>query len=392
MHLFLVHRPEAIGRRRLKVAQLLYCGLGGHGSVAFSLIAGDTERTWTHALCFIGIEPLLPAYAAQCADAGIGYRYVPTRPGKPWRSWRAVRQWLETERPDALIVHSATALPVCLRFAARHNVPVIVVEHSAPLIRRSRDWGLSAVALLLADRTVLVSSRMGAAMEKRFGRRLVRAKASVIPNGVDSRLFHAAGGQDAARASVTRLGMAGRFAAPKRQAFLVSLIERLRARTDGREWQLTLAGDGEKRGSVERLATDTEQHVAFAGMLAEAELARWFRTLDIYVHASDGEAQSTAILQAMASALPVVASDVDGLSEQVESGFGLTLTNGDPGAWVEALRELADAPDRRAAMGREARRRCEEEFSAPAMHARYDQLIRDCRERRGAAAAASTSS
>lgn len=60
----------------------------------------------------------------------------------------------------------------------------------------------------------------------------------------------------------------------------------------------------------------------FTGLLDQAELVDFLRETDIYVHATLGEASSTAILQAMAVGLPVVASDVSGVDTMLPEEAG----------------------------------------------------------------------
>ncbi|MBK6382062.1 MAG: hypothetical protein IPF69_01110 [Chitinophagaceae bacterium] len=50
----------------MKVMQVLYSGLGGHGSVVTSMINADKEKKWEHCLLFYGIEELLTAYTDFC--------------------------------------------------------------------------------------------------------------------------------------------------------------------------------------------------------------------------------------------------------------------------------------------------------------------------------------
>ena len=74
-------------------------------------------------------------------------------------------------------------------------------------------------------------------------------------------------------------------------------------------------GDGDQKNELlkESAALQLTDRVEFTGMLAENELIDLMRSLDIYVHASMGETMSTAIMQAMASGKPIVASDVPGI-------------------------------------------------------------------------------
>ncbi|WP_040160284.1 glycosyltransferase family 4 protein [Mobilicoccus massiliensis] len=87
----------------------------------------------------------------------------------------------------------------------------------------------------------------------------------------------------------------------------------------------------------------------------------------------------TVILEAMASARPLVVTDNPGLSDYVEHGVtGLLVPAQDSGAMAAAIAELLAEPDRAAAMGREGRRRVEERFTTRHMAADLDRVIRAC--------------
>ena len=55
--------------------------------------------------------------------------------------------------------------------------------------------------------------------------------------------------------------------------------------------------------------------VVFKGFLNDKQLKNWFNNIDLYAHASSGEAMSTAILQAMSMGLPIIASNVNGIRD-----------------------------------------------------------------------------
>jgi glycosyltransferase involved in cell wall biosynthesis len=363
----------------LKVAQLLYSGLGGHGSVAFSLIAGDAEHRWSNALCFIGIEPLLPAYETRCRQLDIPYVYAAVRAGRPWQSWGKVRRWLDDEGPDALIVHSTAVLPPCVTYARRHRIPLIMVEHQAVALKRRRDWLLTVIAMTFADRIVMLTPAFAEAMRKRIGPFYRKRKAAIVPNGVDLELFAPATPRPD---GPFRIGMAARFTGSKRHDLLIEIVRRLKQRAPAVAWQLTFAGAGETQDRMRLLAAELGDSVAFEGNLDEAKLADWYRSLRLYALASDGEAFSTSIVQAMASGLPVIASDVIGIRSQVTDEFGSLLPNGDPDSWMEAIISQLKDTELANVRGRRARRICEELYSAKAMHEAYDELIRDAAQRR----------
>jgi glycosyltransferase involved in cell wall biosynthesis len=118
----------------------------------------------------------------------------------------------------------------------------------------------------------------------------------------------------------------------------------LRLQVPEMDWRLSLAGDGEEMPFVRRIVEEAglEGSVAFKGRLATPELADWFRGIDLYVHASDGETLSLSILQAMASGVPVIGSPVPGITNLLEEGrFGVLAAAQSPDAFAAAIRVVA---------------------------------------------------
>jgi glycosyltransferase involved in cell wall biosynthesis len=101
------------------------------------------------------------------------------------------------------------------------------------------------------------------------------------------------------------------------------------------------------------------------------------RGLDLFVLPSVAEGISNTILEAMASGLPVLASEVGGNAELVSPGVtGELLPAGDVEAMAAALIRSAVDPAHAGLMGRAGRRRVEQEFSLSAMVDSYCSLYR----------------
>jgi glycosyltransferase involved in cell wall biosynthesis len=100
----------------------------------------------------------------------------------------------------------------------------------------------------------------------------------------------------------------------------------------------------------------------------QADLVPWYRAADVYVHPAKADTFPTTVLEAMACGIPVVASDVGGIPEQVVEGeTGRLVPIGDAKAMAGAIDGLlADAP-RRTAMASAGRRRAETHFDARRM-------------------------
>jgi glycosyltransferase involved in cell wall biosynthesis len=177
----------------------------------------------------------------------------------------------------------------------------------------------------------------------------------VIYNGVDTRAFRPAEGGE--RTSLRRaLGLSetdvvlmavGSLKPVKGiDVLLRSLVPVMRAHAPV---MLVVVGDGPDRGALEALARELgiAERVRFAGLRADVDA--WLRTADALVLSSRSEALPTVLLEAMATGLPVVATNVGGVGEIVEAErSGALVAAEDVDALGSALaRVVADEPLRR---------------------------------------------
>lgn len=106
------------------------------------------------------------------------------------------------------------------------------------------------------------------------------------------------------------------------------------------------------------------------------DVADLMRAADLFVHAAVEDPHPRAVLEAMASGLPVVAFGVDGVSETVESGVtGRLVDAGDVDGMAAALDSLARRPRRRSEWGAAGRRRVERRFSAERTAGEIDRIL-----------------
>lgn len=369
-------------RKPIKVAQLLFSGLGGHAGVAFSLLRADTGKAWESSLLFVGAEPVLPEYAKACEELRVPYRHVRTRSGRPWLAWPATLRALRELRPDVVILHSVPSLLPTVSYCQLSGARFVPVEHTPLAIKTRGERIASSLALRLAKRVVVLSDAYREAFLRGHPERGAAAKAVVIPNGIDV----AAWDRGPARPAdgTTRIGMAARFSASKRQDVLVEALALLKRRRPDVGWRLSLAGDGECRQRVADVATrlGCEHAVEFAGSLDRDRLAAWYRSLDVYAHASEGEVLSISMLQAMAMRLPIVGSDVEGIrnllaGEGGECGLLAESNTGD--AFSACVERLVDGPSKAAELAAAALGRARAAYSQQAMFDAYDSLLKDIR-------------
>ncbi|WP_456447429.1 glycosyltransferase family 4 protein [Thiolapillus sp.] len=370
----------------MKVMQILYSGLGGHGSVAFSLhnAAVAAASDWQESMMFVGIEPVLEIYERRCQEDAIPYRPVRSREGRPWRSWAAVYRGLCVERPDVLLLHSVKLFLPCWWYAWRHGAVLIGVEHQANALKSRSEWMVSRLLMRLAHGVVVLTREYREELNKAMGRAFRGNKVHVVPNGIDVECFAPRDHGTEEEEPVRALGMAARFTPGKCQKVLVEAVEKLRTFHPGMDWQLWLAGEGETLESVKALVEERglEKTVVFSGHLEEQDLPDWYRSLDIYVHASKGETLSTSLLQAMATGLPVVASDVPGISNLLGGAeqYGLLVEDNTPEAFARTLALLAGDEDLRMELSWRARKHVVCNYSHKIMFQKYQQVISACRK------------
>lgn len=143
---------------------------------------------------------------------------------------------------------------------------------------------------------------------------------------------------------------------------------------------LTLVGDGILREELEALAgrLDLAGQIRFCGALDQAGVRHELAAADVFCLASLSEGSPGAVLEAMATGLPVVGTAVNGISDAVRDGVtGALVRDRTPAAFAVALEAVLTAvPERRAAMGAAARRRVEHSFSEAAMVQRRLDLYR----------------
>lgn len=364
----------------MKLIQILFSGLGGHGSVAFSLIEADRELRLQHILGFLGTAPLLEDYVAKCEAHSFPYRYIRASARKPWVAWPAVARWLDATRPDAILLHSTSAILPCRWHAWRRRIPLVAIEHTPNAVKTRSEWIASGLTMLLADRVVLLTSQYQAELSDALGPLYRPDKVCIIPNGIDTDIFHPPQQPRAMRE--VWLGMAARFSHAKRQEVLVQMMMSLRRLYPEVVWRLSLAGDGERLAPVRALVSNLglDDTVRLEGQLDESTLAKWYRGLDVYVHASDAETLSTSLLQAMASGLPVVASDIPGIRNLLggEGKCGLLATNAGP-AFAEQVARLTNDVASARDLSERSRATCKRLYSNVAMRDNYLTLINQLR-------------
>lgn len=205
---------------------------------------------------------------------------------------------------------------------------------------------------------------------------ITEKRIQVLHNGVDLDRFHP-GNRILARQSLGLhdgdivIGSVGRLVAVKNYGLLLQAVALL----GRRDIAVLLVGEGPERQALEQLSRSLgiESAVRFLGH--RDDVMALLPAMDIFVLPSTSEGQSNTLLEAMASSVASVASDVGGNPDIVSHGKdGLLFKSGDEEALAACLQMLCNDVRLRESVAAAARKRVMQEFSIDAMIRRYEKL------------------
>ena len=279
---------------------------------------------------------------------------------------------LERERFDLLHVHCPVSpvLPLLLLRIAKQ--PVVGTFHSSVMsdlaFRIFRRPLLPFYRRL--DRTLAVSEAARDCVLRHFP-----GPVDILPNGVSLERF---------RPGIPRFKrfddgtptilFVGRHDPRKGLPDLVRAAAALAE--EGVPFRLVIVGDGVLRRRIERMAAGALRgRVHFEGRVSQEKLPRYYASADLFCSpARGGESFGIVLLEAMASGVPIVATDLPGYRTVLTPGVeGLMAPPRDPAALRDALRTMLQSPALRAEMGArglETARR----YAWPAIAARLEEV------------------
>ena len=168
---------------------------------------------------------------------------------------------------------------------------------------------------------------------ERVGEFGVNSRIEVVPNGVDTDRFHPDGPEsERIEHDGPVVLFVGRLVEGKRPADAVEAVSRLSKEHNAK---LYVAGEGPLKSEI---ATD---HVEFLGQVPYEDMPAVYRAADALVLPSRAEGLPRTVLEAMASRVPVVVSDLEQVAPVVGDG-GVTVPVGDIPGFIEGLEAVLD--------------------------------------------------
>ena len=288
---------------------------------------------------------------------------------------RGLRRLVKEERFDLVHAHIYASAAAAAIATVGTGVPLVVTEHTEAGWRGRRARLVSRWFCRRVSRVIAVSGAVR--------RRLVQQddvppeKIAVIPNAVPASPEKGPGApplQDELRDGPL-VGVLARLQPEKGVATFLKAAARVAE--DAPRARFLVAGDGPLRAELQALVVrlGLEENVRLLGFRPDPRAL--IGLLDVLVVPSHTEGAPLVVLEAMASGVPVVASAVGGIPDQVRNGVdGLLVPPSDPASLGDAVLELLEDPGLASRMGAAGHRKSATEFSHAKMVERVTEVYR----------------
>lgn len=332
--LHLIHTPRHSG------AEMLVCDLC------------RLHRDWGHDCAVAAFSPAQPEFLEVAADLerqGVAL-FFPAAPKVKWARTAHYGEAVRRFRPDVVFAHSV--LPSLYgRFATgvTRRVRFVSVLHSATM----DDFALPSLGMaewstrFRIDQVVTVSQEAAANYFRRFGSAV---PVVTIGNGIDATRFSGVDRQAARR----RLGLepgrrvilqVGRLCEDKQQHVALAASRPILAPGNGVElWfaGITETPDYERR--LRRMASDAGLGGAIRLLGNRGDIPELLAAADVFVMPSRVESQGIALLEALASGVPAVVSDIPAFAFASDLPSVQVCPTSDEAAWATAIAQAMTEP------------------------------------------------
>jgi glycosyltransferase involved in cell wall biosynthesis len=266
---------------------------------------------------------------------------------------RALRRTIRSLDPKLLIAHGNRAMRYAGRLSGMKRIGVFHNFQFKPF-HADLDGGIA----------------VSQAVYRAARQRLPQLAFEVVPNLVE----FAPPQPRPARVGPIRLGALGRLHSDKALDVLLQAL--CEPRLVGRDWRLTLAGEGEEEQKLRRLTERLHltDRVRFVGWYDDPNV--FFQEIDILCMPSRQESFGLVLIEALAQAVPVVTSDAPGPAEIAAGGDNaLVVPIDDAAALAAAIETLIDNQDLALKLGRHGQEHVRARYSFEVVARRLDDAL-----------------
>jgi N-acetyl-alpha-D-glucosaminyl L-malate synthase BshA len=373
----------------LRVGIICYPTIGGSGIVATSLGRALCERRYSVHFISHDLPQSLGKLKEHCRFHHIQVPVYPLFRFPPYTLALATELTRLVQEVPLDVLHLHYAIPhstsavlanMMLEDKGIRRVPLITTVHGTdtelvgkePSYKPAVEFSLNHCDCLTAVSKSLKESTMEA-----FD---CRRPIEIIHNFVDPEVFYPPEGNCFPRnPKYWQLVHVSNFRPVKRVLDVIKVFDTISSAASSR---LVMVGDGPDRAEAENLVCSLglSNRVIFTGRIVNVE--KILRNSDVLISTSSSESFGMSIAEAMASGVPVVATEVGGVPEVIEDGVtGVLTTPGNLNEMAEAILSIISEPEKAQRMGKAGRSRVLSRFSPGVIVPQYEALYRQLAKR-----------
>lgn len=363
--------PQAPKRILIVTTEL---GMGGAERCVANVACGlDPARYAVHVVALAPPpEPPKDALVRQIENAQIPLSFLHCR--TKWQFLSAIGQLkriIRETKPDVVwsfLFHANIVAAMATRITRIRRLQSLRVVEQGSWRRRFQSW-----AAQQADRVLCVSEGVRSFAAETL--RVPEAKLQVIPNGIDVDAIEPTTYAEPVERK-HRLIAVGRLDEQKGFDWLIfRLAELLREKPD---WELVILGEGQLLPELIAQIESEELNDSVRLVGWQGDLPRWLRESEIYALSSRWEGMPNALIEAMAYALPVIATNVEGVGELLPGDLAQQIvTHWEMPEAETLLRRLMEDPALRQKLGQANRKQIKAHFSLRQMVQSYETMLDD---------------
>jgi len=332
-------------KNKIKIAHIVFSlNVGGLEKLVVELAKRiDKDKFSTSVWCLTGEGTL----SKELSAIGIKVFYFNKKGGVDIRLPFRIARALKKEKIGIVHTHDSSANLYGSVAAKIAGTKVIVnTEHGGIYFETRRKRLANRILCLLNDREICVSNNVKDDL-RRMG--LYNKKLVVIHNGIDFDRFNVSIGKSGIRkdfglnSSDFIITTAGRLSGEKNQRLILDAARPVLEKIP--EARFIIAGDGPLRNELQEYAGKLKiaDKVVFLG--ERSDIPRILKMSDCFALSSNYESFGLTILEAMASGIPVIATDVGGVKEIVRDGeTGVLIQKEDAGLLAQAVIKIKNDP------------------------------------------------
>ena len=290
-----------------------------------------------------------------------------------WSIFWGFRKLLhEGWKPDIIHAHVFSAGVPAVIIGKIYKIPVVITEHYTSFSRHTLGKFNILKARFAMNRAKIILPVSGD-LEKAIKSYGIKNKFEIVPNVVNTEMFYPS--LQKTNNKIKKMLFVALLSPQKGVSYLLQALAQLKQKRQ--DFVLDIVGDGPNRKEYEKLSKELslEGIVKFHGLKTKLEIAEFMRNSDFFVLPSLWENLPCVLVEALTSGLPIIASNVGGISEIVNKDVGILIPPKDIEVLTKAIDYMLDHYQEYSSEN--ISRHAKENFSYEAIGGKIDKIYKE---------------